>query len=35
LLALVDALRNGRARERNLASQELTRRLEMPADAKP
>jgi beta-galactosidase len=35
LLALVDALRNGRARERMLASQELTRRLEMPADAKP
>jgi hypothetical protein len=34
LLALVDALRNGRARERNLASQELTRRLEMPTDAK-
>jgi hypothetical protein len=34
LLALVDALRNGRARERNLASQELTRRLEMPPDAK-
>jgi hypothetical protein len=34
LLALVDALRNGRARERKLASQELTRRLEMSADAK-
>ena len=34
LLALVDALRNGQARERNLASQELTRRLEMPTDAK-
>jgi hypothetical protein len=35
LLALVDALRNGQARERKLASQELTRRLEMSADAKP
>jgi hypothetical protein len=35
LLALVDALRNGRARERQLASQELTRRLETSADAKP
>ncbi len=34
LLALVDALRSGRARERKLASQELTRRLEMPVDAK-
>jgi hypothetical protein len=34
LLALVDALRNGRARERKLASQELTRRLEMSADDK-
>ena len=35
LLALVDALRNGRARERQLASQELTRRLEMSAEDKP
>jgi hypothetical protein len=35
LLALVDALRNGRARERKLASQELTRRLETSAEAKP
>lgn len=35
LLALVDALRNGRARERKLASQELTQRLEMSADDKP
>jgi hypothetical protein len=35
LLALVDAVRNGRARERKLASQELTRRLEASTDAKP
>ena len=34
LLALVDALRNGRARERQLAARELTKRLEEPADAK-
>lgn len=34
LLALVDALRNGRARERKLASQELTLRLETSVDAK-
>ena len=34
LLALVDALRNGRARERKVASQQLTRRLEMSADAR-
>jgi hypothetical protein len=35
LLALVDALRNGRARERKLASQELIRRLETSANAEP
>jgi hypothetical protein len=34
LLALVDALRNGRARERELAGRKLTRRLEVQADAK-
>jgi hypothetical protein len=34
LLALVDALRNGRARERQLAGRELTRRLEVPGGAK-
>jgi len=34
LLALVDALRNGRARERQFAGRELTRRLEVQADAK-
>lgn len=33
LLALVDALRNGRARERQLASRELSQRLEAQADA--
>jgi hypothetical protein len=33
LLALVDALRDGRARERQLAARELTRRLEASADA--
>jgi hypothetical protein len=34
LLAMVDALRNGRARERQLAGRELTRRLEVPTNAK-
>jgi hypothetical protein len=34
LLALVDALRNGLARERNLASQELMRRFEMAAESR-
>lgn len=34
LLALVDALRNGRARERQLAARELTKRLEVKTDAK-
>jgi hypothetical protein len=34
LLALVDAVRNGRARERKLASHELTRRLETSTDAR-
>src|ERR1700722_6710677 len=34
LSALVDALRNGRARERQLADRELTQRLEVPANAK-
>ncbi len=33
LLALVDALRDGRARERELAGKELKRRLEVPANA--
>ncbi|MGB7267608.1 MAG: hypothetical protein WBC92_18975 [Terracidiphilus sp.] len=32
LLALVDAVRDGRARERNLAARELARRLEGPSD---
>lgn len=35
LLTLVDALRDGRARERRLAERELTRRLEEPSDAEP
>lgn len=34
LLAMVDALRNGRARERQLAGRELTRRLEARANEK-
>jgi hypothetical protein len=34
LPALVDALRNGRARERQLAGRELTQRLEVPTNAK-
>jgi hypothetical protein len=33
LLALVDALRGGRARERDLAGRELKKRLEAPPDA--
>jgi hypothetical protein len=33
LLALVDALRDGRARERELAVKELTKRLEVSANA--
>jgi hypothetical protein len=33
LLAMVDALRDGRARERELASRELGKRLEVPSDA--
>lgn len=33
LLALVDALRDGRARERELAAKELTKRLEVSANA--
>jgi hypothetical protein len=33
LLALVDALRDGRARERNLAGRELKKRLEEIPDA--
>jgi hypothetical protein len=34
MLALVDALRDGRARERELAGRELTRRLEVSSHAK-
>jgi len=35
LLALVDALRDGRARERELAGRELKKRLEAPPHAEP
>jgi hypothetical protein len=35
LLALVDAIRDGRARERELAGRELTKRLESIPDAEP
>lgn len=35
LLALVDAIRDGRVRERELAGRELTKRLEAGPDAKP
>lgn len=34
LLALVDAIRDGRARERNMAAEELRKRIETPAYAK-
>jgi hypothetical protein len=35
LLALVDAIRDGRARERELAGRELAKRLEANPDAAP